>query len=80
MSKFTTHVVFSRVVFKVIVKTRMSRVSEQIAREGLVHASLDRVWESSCISLREVKIELRTKSSLSWTRVNARHALTIHIN
>ena len=52
MSKFTTCVVFSRVLFKALIKTRVPHVSEQIAREGLVHASLDRVWESH-VSLYE---------------------------
>ena len=53
-SKFTTRVVFSRVLFKVLIKTRVPHTSEQIGREGLVHTSLDYEWESSRVSLREV--------------------------
>ena len=54
MSKFTTRVVISRVLFKALIKSRMPHTSEGIAHEGLVHASLDCVWESSHVSLREI--------------------------
>ena len=56
-SKFTTCVVFSRVLFETLVKTHVTHTGERIAREGLVHASLDHEWESSHVSLREVQIE-----------------------
>ena len=36
-------------------------MSEQIAREGLVHASLNHVWESTRVSLRE-QIELTNQA------------------
>ena len=38
-AKFTTHVVFSRVWFEALAKTRVPHESEPIARVGLVHAS-----------------------------------------
>ena len=63
MSKFITRVVISRVLFKALIKSCMPHVSEGIAREGLVHASLDCVWESSHVSLREIQIKLRNKST-----------------
>ena len=59
-SKFTNRVVFSHVLFETLIKTCVTHVSEQIVCEGLVHASIDRVWESSRVSLPEVQIELRT--------------------
>ena len=46
------------ILFEALVKTRVPHMSEQIAREGFVHASLDRVRESSHVSLQEVQIEL----------------------
>ena len=52
MSKFTTRVVFSHVLFEALIKARVPHMSEQIARKGLVHASLDRVCESH-VSLYE---------------------------
>ena len=57
-SKFRTRVVFSCVLFEALIKTHVPHTSEQIACEGLVHASLSRVWDSSRVSLREVQIEL----------------------
>ena len=46
------------ILFEALVKTHVPHTSEQIACEGLAHTSLDRVWETSCISLREVQIKL----------------------
>ena len=40
-AKFTTRVVFLRVYFEALVKTRMPHESDPIARVGLVHASLN---------------------------------------
>ena len=40
-------------LFKALVKTHVLHASEQIAHEGLVHASLDHVWESLCVPLQE---------------------------
>ena len=42
------------ILFEALVKTHMPYASEQIAHEGLVQMSLDHVWESSRVSLREV--------------------------
>ena len=59
--KFTTCVVFSCVLFKILVKTRVTHVSQQISREGLVHASLDRVWEIfTCLITRNTNQDLRS--------------------
>ena len=46
-------------LFKTLVKTCVTHTSGQIAHEGLVYVSLDRVWESSCVLLQEVQIETR---------------------
>ena len=59
-SKFTNRVVFSCVLFKALIKPRVPHMSEQIAREGLVHASLDRVCESN--------VSLYEKYKLSYVR------------
>ena len=40
MAKFTTRVVFSCVLFKALVKTRVPHASEPIAHVGIVHVSL----------------------------------------
>ena len=48
---------------KIFLERGVPHACEQIAREGLVHASLDRVWASSCVSLREVQIELTNRAS-----------------
>ena len=58
---------FSRVcliLFEALVKTRVPHASERIACEELVHMSLDCVWDSSSVSLREVQIELTFRDSI----------------
>ena len=72
MSKFTTRVVFSHVLFEILVKTRVTHVSEQITREGLVHASLDRVWEVFTCLLTKNSYKLRL--AIGCTR----QAMTMH--
>ena len=51
------------ILFEALVKTRVPHARERPAREGLVHASLDRVWESSRVSLQEVQIKLTNRAS-----------------
>ena len=66
MSKFTTRVVFSHVLFEILVKTCVTHASERIAHEGLV-----RTCESqSCMGSLHVSHYEKYKSRLaiSWTR------------
>ena len=51
-------------------KTRVPHASEQIACEGLVHTSLNHVWESSRVSLREEQIEPQLDSSQHSTCID----------
>ena len=72
MSKFTTRVVFSRVLFEALIKTRVTHVSEQIVCEGLVHTSIDRVWSLHVSLYEKYKSSyIHNKSSLGCTRVDA---------
>ena len=58
------------ILFKALVKTRVPHASEQIACEGLVHMSLNHVWESSHVSLQEVQIKVTNQAWLDSTRVD----------
>ena len=73
-SKFTTRVVFSRVLFKALIKTRVPHASEQIACEGLVHTSLD------CVRSLHMCLYENYKSSYVTNRALAglESAMTIH--
>ena len=53
------------ILFEALVKICTPHATERSTHEGLVqlvHASLDRVWESSRVSLRKVKIELTNRA------------------
>ena len=53
-------------LFEALVKTRVSHTRERLAHEGLVHASLNRVWES--LRLITSSTNRANKLSLGWTQ------------